>query len=81
MLPKAAKRAPAHVILVASLILFMQFIDVHWMVYPSLVNGDWQMYEGRWILGWQEIGAFLMFGGAFLWSVTNFLSRKFARTG
>lgn len=76
MLPKAAKRTPGHLILVASLILFMQYIDVHWMVYPSLVNGDWQVYEGRWILGWQEIGTFLMFGGAFVWSVTNFLSKN-----
>lgn len=76
MLPKAAKRTPAHLVLVACLILVMQYIDVHWMVYPNLVNGDWAKYEGRWILGWQEIGAFLMFGGAFVWSVTNFLSRN-----
>lgn len=76
MLPKAAKRTPAHLVLVSCLILVMQYIDVHWMVYPNLVNGDFEKYGGRWILSWPEISTVLMFGGLFLWTVTNFLSKN-----
>ncbi|HVK61616.1 MAG TPA: hypothetical protein VM432_08705 [Bdellovibrionales bacterium] len=68
LLPRAAKRNPAHLTLVAILILVMQYIDIHWMVYPN--------FSETWILGWQEIGTFLLFGGLFLWSVTTFLSRN-----
>lgn len=76
LLPKAAKRNPAHLTLVSCLILFMQYIDLHWIVYPNLVNGDFDKYGGRFILSWPELGTFLMFGGLFLWSVTNFLSKN-----
>jgi hypothetical protein len=68
LLPRAAKRSHVHLVLVATLILFMQYIDIHWMIYPT--------YSDTWILGWQEIGPFLLFGGLFLWSVTNFLNKN-----
>lgn len=76
LLPKAAKRTPAHLVLVSCIILFMQYVDIHWMVYPNLVGGDLEKYGGRWILSWQEVAPFLMFGGFFIWSVTNFLGRN-----
>lgn len=75
LLPKAAKRTPAHLVLVSVLILVMQFIDIHWMVYPNLVNGNMEAYDGRWFIWWQEVAPFLMFGGLFLWSLTTFLSK------
>lgn len=75
LLPKAAKRAPGHLVLVSALILVMQYVDVHWIVYPNLVGSNIEKYGGHWIFGWQEISGILLFGGLFLWSLTNFLSR------
>jgi hypothetical protein len=69
LLPRAAKRSPAHLVLVSTLILIMQFVDIHWMVYPNLDSGAW-------VFGLTEIGAFMMFGGLFLWSVTRFLEKN-----
>lgn len=69
MLPRAAKRSITHSTLVACLILVMQFVDIHWMVYPT--------YDaGHWLFSWYEIGPMLLFGGLFLWSLTNFLSKN-----
>lgn len=68
LLPRAAKRSIAHTTLVACLILVMQYIDIHWMVYPN--------FSETWIFSWYEIGTFLMFLGLYLWSVTNFLSKN-----
>ncbi len=68
LLPRWAKRTPSHLVMVASLLLVMQYVDIHWMVYPNLDKESW-------LFGWQEIGVFLGFGGLFIWSVTNFLSK------
>lgn len=68
MLPRAAKRNHIHLTMVATLILFMQYIDIHWMVYPVLSE--------TWIFSWQEIGTFLLLGGLFIWSVTNFFAKN-----
>lgn len=68
LLPRWAKRTPSHLVLVSCLILFMQYVDIHWLVYPNLDKETW-------LFGWQEIGVFMGFAGLFLWSVTNFLSR------
>jgi hypothetical protein len=68
MLPRAAKRNHIHLTMVATWILFMQYIDIHWMVYP--------VYSETWILSWQELSSFLLFGGLFLWSVTSFLAKN-----
>jgi hypothetical protein len=67
LLPRAAKRSPNHLILVSTLILVMQYVDIHWMVYP--------VFSDHWVFSWYEIGTMLMLGGVFLWSVTGFLSR------
>lgn len=69
LLPRWAKRTPGHLVMVATLILIMQYVDIHWMVYPTL-----DPYTPK--FGYQEIGSFLMFGGLFLWSVTAFLSKN-----
>lgn len=68
LLPRWAKRTPAHLVAVSLLILVMQYVDIHWMVYPNL-------NQEKWILGWQEIGIFAGFAGLFIWAVTRFLSR------
>ena len=68
LLPKAAKKSPPHLVLVSSLIIVMQYIDVHWMIYPARYD--------HWIFSWQEIGGILLMGGLFLWSVTSFLAKN-----
>lgn len=68
LLPRAAKRSIAHTSLVACLILVMEYIDIHWMVYPN--------FSATWVFSWYEIGCFIMFAGLFIWSVANFLSKN-----
>ncbi|CAN5697757.1 membrane protein [soil metagenome] len=68
LLPRWAKRTPNHLVMVSVLILVMQYVDIHWMVFPNF-----DPYEPK--FSWQEVGSFLMMGGLFLWSVTNFLSK------
>ena len=69
LLPKAAKRNPNHLIMVSTIVLIMQYVDIHWMIYPNLDSANY-------LMGWQEAGPFLMLGGLFLYSVTNFLSKN-----
>lgn len=69
LLPRWAKRTPSHLAMVSVLILIMQYVDIHWMVYPNL-----DPYSPH--FSWQEIGPFALFGGLFLWSVTGFLSKN-----
>ena len=67
LLPKAAKRNPSYLIMVSILILIMQYVDVHWMIYPT--------YDSTQVLySWQELGPFVMFGGLFIFTLTGFLS-------
>lgn len=68
LLPRWAKRTPAHLAAVSVLILIMQFVDLYWLVYPNY-NSD------KAVLGVMEILVFLGFAGAFLFSVTRFLGR------
>jgi hypothetical protein len=69
LLPRWAKRTPNHLVMVSCLILIMQYVDIHWMVYPTL-----DPYAPK--FSWQEVGAFLFFGGLFLWSVSSFLTKN-----
>lgn len=69
LLPRWAKRTPSHLAMVSVLILIMQYVDIHWMVYPNL-----DPYSPH--FSWQEIGPFALLGGLFLWSVTGFLSKN-----
>jgi hypothetical protein len=68
LLPRWAKRTPSHLILVSLLVLVMEYVDIHWMVYPNLD-------KEHWLMGWQEIGTFIGFAGLFIWAVMRFLSR------
>jgi hypothetical protein len=69
LLPKAAKRNPTHLVIVSSIILIMQYIDIHWMIYPNLDSTQY-------LLSWQEAGPFLLFAGLFVMSVANFLTKN-----
>lgn len=69
LLPRWAKRTPHHLVMVSILILVMQYVDIHWMVYPNL-----DPYAPH--FSWQEVGTFVLMGGLFLMSVTNFLSKN-----
>lgn len=69
LLPRWAKRTPAHLVFVSILILIMQYVDIHWMVYPNLD-------KERWLFGPLEVGAFLFFAGLFVMAVTNFLAKN-----
>lgn len=68
LLPRWAKRNPLHLTMVACLILVMQYVDFHWIVYPN--------FSDTWIFSWQELGPIFLFTGLFIWSVTRFLSQN-----
>lgn len=68
LLPKWAKRTPAHLAAVSVLILVMQYVDIYWLVYPNL-------NEEHPVFGLPEIGIFLGFGGLFIFVVSGFLSK------
>lgn len=68
LLPQWAKRSPSHLCSVSFLILFMQFIDVYWMVYPNYSEATVKF-------SFPEIGIFLGFLGLFLYTGTKFLSK------
>ncbi len=68
LLPRWAKRHPAHLSAVSVLILVMQYVDLHWLVFPNFDSSQV-------VFGLYEIFIFLGFLGLFLFSVTSFLSR------
>lgn len=71
LLPRGAKRTPGYLSAVCVLILFMQFVDLHWLVYPN--------YDDHAVnLGLLEIGMFAGFLGLFLFSVARFFSKNSA---
>lgn len=67
LLPRWAKRTPAHLSAVCVLILVMQYLDLYWLVYPNY-NHDIVAFS------WMEIGAFIGFFGAFGLVVARFLA-------
>ena len=68
LLSRRAKRSPAVLSTVAVLILVMQYVDLHWLIYPNLDSENV-------LLGLPELGTFLGFGGAFLYTTFTFLSK------
>lgn len=68
LLPRWAKRNKDYLKIVCWLILFMQYIDIYWLVYPNFNEHNVSFFI------W-EIGIFLGFLGLFLKNVTGFLSR------
>ena len=69
LLPKWAKRNHSQLVLVAMIILIMQYVDIYWLVYPNLDNNNV-------LFGWQEIGMFMGFLGLFMLVVTRFLAKN-----
>lgn len=69
LLPRGLKRNDSHVILVSSLILIMQFVDIYWMVYPNF-------NEGHLVFGFWEIGIFIGFAGLFMMMLFNFFKNN-----
>lgn len=68
LLSRRAKRDPHMLKAIAILILIMQYVDLHWLIFPNL-NAE------QVLLGLPEILIFGGFAGAFLFTVTRFLSR------
>lgn len=68
LLPRWAKRSPAHLVAISILILVMQFVDIYWLVFPNLNHDEV-------IFSFSEILIFCGFAGLFLFTVTRFLSR------
>jgi hypothetical protein len=67
LLPREAKRNKGHLVRVSALIIFMQVIDVFWLMYPNF-------NEGNLMIPYYEVGLFFGFTGLFLMTVTRFLS-------
>ena len=68
LLPRWAKRKPAHLGAVAVLILVMQYVDIYWLIYPNF-NAE------KVVLGLPELLIFLGFLGSFLFVTFTFLSK------
>ena len=69
LLNRWSKRDPRHLSAVCILILFTQYVDIYWLVYPSF-------YKTEIVFGLSEIVIFLGFLGVFLWSVSSFLTKN-----
>jgi hypothetical protein len=68
LLPRGAKRNPASLAVISVLCLIMQYVDLYWLAYPNLSSEEV-------IFGIPEILIWGGFAGAFLFTVTRFLSQ------
>jgi hypothetical protein len=68
LLPRWAKRTPRHLVMVCSLVLIMQYVDIYWMVYPNYTH-DFVAFS------WMEVLTFIGFAGAFLFMVSRWLGK------
>ncbi len=69
LLPRWAKRTESHLKAVCILILFMQYLDIYWIVYPNFNDNNV-------VFSFTEVGVFLGFAGAFMVLLCNFLSKN-----
>lgn len=69
LLPRWAKRVPAHLAAVSIWVLAMQYLDLYWLVYPAY-------FKHAPKFGLYEITIFAGFLGLFLYTVSRFLSRN-----
>ncbi|MGE0634453.1 MAG: molybdopterin oxidoreductase [Pseudobdellovibrionaceae bacterium] len=69
LLPRWAKRTQGHLKAVCCLILFAQWMDIYWLVYPNF--NDNAVTFSLW-----EVGMFLGFLGLFLAGIYRFLSKN-----
>lgn len=76
LLPRWAKRTPVHLGTVAVLILIMQIVDIVWLSYPNMHAHDLQNFTAEHThYGIMDLLVFCGFLGAFLFTVTRFLSK------
>jgi hypothetical protein len=68
LLPRAAKRNQGHLILVACLILVMQYVDIFWLVKPNFQNNQMSF-------GIYDIGLLAGFLGIFLLGLMRFYGK------
>ena len=68
LLPRWVKRNWKTMIFASCLILFMQFVDLYWLIYPHF-DSDFPHFS------WVEVGVFLAFFGVFVRSVFSFLQK------
>lgn len=69
LLPREAKRNDLNLVVISSLVLVMQYVDLYWLVYPNFNDGTPKF-------GFYEIALFVGFAGLFLTMVTRFMSRN-----
>lgn len=68
LLPRGAKRNDIHVLVISTLVLIMQYVDIYWMVYPNF-------FDGQVTFGFWEIGIFAGFAGIFLLTILSFWTK------
>lgn len=68
LLSRRAKRDPSMLAAVSILILVMEYIDLHWLIFPNLNSQEV-------LLGVPELLIFGGFAGTFVFTVTRFLSK------
>ncbi len=69
LLPRAAKRNGKRLVIVGSVMIFAQWLDLMWLVQPSIFPGEGPRFLGA-------AGALLVFGALFFWAVFRFLERN-----
>ena len=74
--PVWAKRNYDHLKMVCYWILFMQYVDFYWLVYPNLHTNMPDLFAEKPIFNFYEIGVFLGFLGVFLFFVHKFLEKN-----
>lgn len=74
--PVWAKRSYKHLKYVCYWILFMQYVDFYWLVYPNLHTNNKNMFPEQPIFNFYEIGVFLGFLGIFLYFTHKFLEKN-----
>ncbi len=68
LLPRQVKRKWETMVPIAVLILFMQFVDIYWLIYPHL-DSSFPRFS------WLEAGVFLFFLSVFVRTVFTFLQK------
>jgi len=69
LLPRGWKRNENHLIVVSILILVMQYLDIHWLVYPNF-------NDNHFTLGFYEIALLAGFMGLFLMAMMRFFQKN-----
>ena len=67
LLPRGIKRNWKYMVSIAGLILFMQFVDLYWLIYPHF---DPDLPQ----LSWLELAVFLFFASVFIRAVLKFFT-------